>query len=275
MSETSVTVISAERHERIRQFLQDLWEYRELFYTFLERDLKVRYKQTALGVIWVVLQPLVTTFAYVLVFGKLARMPSDGLPYMLFYFAANVPWNAFARELNGSAMSVEGNAHLISKVYFPRIIIPGAVVCASLVDFSIGWLALNIIALCLHSWHWQLVAITPLLLLIQWCTALGFGLALAALNVQYRDVKQVIGFLTQLFMLVTPVIYPFSRLPWWAQSLAFLNPMAAVVTSYRSALQGAAFDWQLIGMSLATALLYLSAGFCFFRKREARFADLL
>jgi lipopolysaccharide transport system permease protein len=119
------------------------------------------------------------------------------------------------------------------------------------------------------------VAITPLLLLIQWCTALGFGLALAALNAQYRDVKQVIGFFTQLFMLVTPVIYPFSRLPWWAQAFAFLNPMAAVVTSYRTALQGAAFDWRLIGLSLTTAVLYLALGFSFFRKREVRFADLL
>jgi lipopolysaccharide transport system permease protein len=275
MATTSVTVISAERHERIRQFLQDLWEYRELFHTFLVRDLKVRYKQTAMGVIWVVLQPLVTTFAYVLVFGKLARMPTDGLPYMLFYFAANVSWSAFARELNGSAMSVEANAHLISKVYFPRVVVPGAVVCASLLDFSIGWVVLNLIALWTGFWHWQLVAITPLLLLIQWCTALGFGLALAALNAQYRDVKQVIGFFTQLFMLVTPVIYPFSSLPWWAQALSFLNPMAAVVTAYRTALQGTALNWQLIGLSLVVAVLYLAAGFSFFRKREVRFADLL
>jgi len=270
-----VTVVSADRHERWRQFLQDLWEYRELFLTFLERDLKVRYKQTALGVVWVVLQPLVTTFAYVLVFGKLAQMPTDGLPYVLFYFAANVPWTAFARELNGSTLSVETNANLISKVYFPRVVVPGAVVCASLVDFLIGWAVLNAIALWMNSWHWQLVAITPLLLFIQWCTALGVGLGLAALNARYRDVKHVIGFLTQLWMLATPVIYPFSSLPWWAQAVAFLNPMAAVVTSYRAALQGTEFDWHLIGMSAVMGWLYLSAGFWYFRKQEMRFADLL
>src|SRR5262245_13984166 len=115
--DTATTIISAERHERFRQFLKDIWDYRELFLSFLVRDLKVRYKQTALGAVWVILQPLFTTMAYVLVFGKIAKMPTDGLPYALFYFAANVPWTAFSRELNGSALSIEGNAHLISKVY--------------------------------------------------------------------------------------------------------------------------------------------------------------
>ena len=155
MLTSSTTVISAERHERLRQFLKDLWDYRELFYTFLERDIKVRYKQTALGAIWVILQPLVATGAYVLIFGKIARMPTDGLPYALFYFAATVPWSAFARELNGSALSIEGNAHLISKIYFPRVVVPFAVVTASLVDFLIGWGTLNIVGICMGYWSWH------------------------------------------------------------------------------------------------------------------------
>ena len=273
--QSTTTVISAERHERFRQFLKDLWDYRELFVTFLERDLKVRYKQTALGVLWVVLQPLAATGAYVLIFGKIAKMPTDGLPYVLFYFAANVPWTAFSRELTGSAMSVEGNAHLISKVYFPRVVVPLAVVCASLVDFLVGWAVLNVIAIWLGYWHWQLVALTPLLLLIQWATGLGLGLALAALNAQYRDVKQVIGFLVQLFMLATPVIYPLSRLPDWARQWIFINPMAAVVTTYRTCLTAGPFDWTLLTASALTAALYLFGGLWFFRARETRLADIL
>ena len=274
-SANATTVISAERHERLQQFFKDLWDYRELFLTFLERDLKVRYKQTALGAIWVVLQPLVTTFAYVLIFGKIARMPTDGMPYVLFYFAANVPWSAFSRELTGSALSIEANAGLISKVYFPRVVVPGAVVCASLVDFAIGWVLLNIVALWMGAWHWSLLPFTPLLLLIQWCTGLGIGLFLAALNAQYRDVKNVVTFLVQVMMLATPVIYPLSRLPDWAQRIAFINPMAAVITTYRECFRGGPFNWELILLSLVMSLIYLTAGFWFFRQREARLVDVL
>ena len=275
MITSSTTVISAERHERLRQFLKDLWDYRELFYTFLERDLKVRYKQTALGAIWVILQPLVATGAYVLIFGKIAKMPTDGLPYVLFYFAANVPWSAFAREVNGSALSIEGNAGLISKVYFPRVVVPFAVVSASLVDFLIGWVTLNIVAFWMSYWHWTLLALTPLLLMIQWCTGLGIGLVLAALNAQYRDVKHAVGFLVQLMMLATPVIYPLSGLPQWAQNWAFLNPMAAVIETYRACFKGGPFDWRMLALSFLTAALYFAFGFWFFRKREARLADIL
>ena len=275
MLTSSTTVISAERHERLRQFLKDLWDYRELFYTFLERDIKVRYKQTALGAIWVILQPLVATGAYVLIFGKIARMPTDGLPYALFYFAATVPWSAFARELNGSALSIEGNAHLISKIYFPRVVVPFAVVTASLVDFLIGWGTLNIVGICMGYWHWSILAITPLLLLIQWATGLGMGLVLAALNAQYRDVKHVVGFLVQIMMLATPVIYPLSRLPQWAQKIAFINPMAIVVESYRSCFKGGQFNWYLLTTSGLVALVYFVFGFWFFRKRENTLADIL
>jgi lipopolysaccharide transport system permease protein len=275
MTPLSTTVISADREERLRQFLKDLWDFRELFYTFLQRDLKVRYKQTALGAVWVVLQPITTTLAYVLVFGKIARMPTDGLPLVLFYFASNVPWNAFSRELTGCALSIEGNAQLVTKVYFPRIVIPGAIISASLVDFAIGWFILNLIAAWMGYWHWQLVAMTPLLLLIQWCTALGIGLALAALNAQYRDVKNVIGFFIQILMLATPVIYPISRLPLGLQPYLFLNPMAAVVTAYRDCLKGGPFNALLLGLSLLMGLFYLCIGFWFFRKQESRLADIL
>jgi len=275
MGATSATVISADRHERLRQFLLDLWEYRELFYTFLLRDLKVRYKQTALGVIWVVIQPLFMMGAFSMIFGRVAQMPHDELPYTLFYLAALVPWNTFAASLSQSALSMEANAQLISKVYFPRFVVPGAIVFSSFVDFAIGWAMLNLVAVVMGYWHWTLLAMTPLLVLIQSAMAIGFGLVLAALNAQYRDVKHAISFLVQVLMLCTPVIYPMSRLPWWAKQVAFLNPMAAVITTYRAALQGVAFDWPLIGLSLLASLVYLAGGFWFFRKRESRIADLL
>ena len=271
----TITRISADRHERFRQFLADLWDYRELFWTFVERDIKVRYKQTALGVIWVILQPLFMAGAFAGIFGGIAKMPTDGLPYAIFYLGALVPWNTFATALSSSAMSMESNAQLISKIYFPRLVVPGAVVCTSFVDFSIGWTMLNIVALWMGYWHWQLVAVTPLLLAIQAMTVLGFGLALGALNAQYRDVKHAVTFLVQIWMLATPVIYPASRLPAWAQDWLFLNPMAGVVTGYRAALQGVALPWELIGSCALMAALYLAGGLWFFRKREAKLADIL
>lgn len=271
----SVTVISAEPREQTRQLLRDLWAYRELFLTFLQRDLKVRYKQTALGVVWVILQPLIATGAYALIFGKIARMPTDGLPYMLFYFAATVPWNAFTREIGGCAQSLESNAHLITKVYFPRLIVPAAIICASFVDFAIGWVLLNVAALWMGAWHWQLPALTPVLLLTQWLTSLGAGLFLAALNAQYRDVKYTVGFLLQVWMLASPVIYPLSGLPAWAQQLAFLNPMAAVIETYRACFRGSGIPTVLLLQSLAMGGIYFTLGLWFFRKRETRLIDIL
>lgn len=275
----STTVISAERHERLRQFLKDLWDYRELFWTFVERDVKVRYKQTALGVIWVILQPLFMMGAFSIIFGKIAQMPTDGLPLPLFYLAALVPWNTFATALSQSSLSMEANAQLISKVYFPRVVVPGGIICGSLVDFAIGWTLLNVVALWMGSWHWQLLALTPLLLLIQASTAFGIGLVLAALNAQYRDVKHAIGFVVQVFMLATPVIYPLSKviekLPGWAHPLVFLNPMAIVVTAYRESLQGHIYSCVMLLLGLLMALSYLLIGLWFFRKRESRLADIL
>ncbi len=277
---SSVTVISAERHERFFQMLKDLWAYRELFVSFFERDLKVRYKQTALGAVWVVLQPLFLSGAYSIILGKLAGMPTDGLPPVLFYFAANVPWTGFSREITGAAMSVEGNANLVTKIYFPRIIVPAAFVCSSMVDFLVGWTILAIAAISLGYWHWSLVAITPLLMLIQGAIGLGIGAILAALNAQYRDVKNVIGFLVQLMMLATPVFYPISTLaekvsPHAAALVLTLNPMAVVIVTYRDCLRGLALNWSLIGIALVSSLLVLFVGVWFFRKRETHFADVL
>ena len=269
------TIISADRHERIRQFLRDLWDYRELFWSFVERDVRVRYKQTALGVIWVILQPLFMMGAFSIIFGKIAKMPTDGLPLPLFYLAALVPWNTFAAALSQSALSMEANAQLISKVYFPRVVVPGGIICGTFVDFAVGWILLNGVAIWLGYWHWQLIALTPLLLFMQGSTAFGIGLVLAALNAQYRDVKHAIGFVVQVFMLATPVIYPASKLPASIQSFLFLNPMAIVVSSYRGILSGTPLHWISMTTALLTSVFYLVAGLWFFRKREGKLADIL
>lgn len=271
----NITVISAERHERFRQFLKDLWDYRELFLTFLERDIKVRYKQTALGIVWVILQPLFMMGAFSVIFGKIARMPSDGLPYALFYIAALVPWTTFATAVTGAAQSMESNAGLISKVYFPRLVVPGAAVVRTFVDYLIAWAMLNLVALYMGHWAWQLLAFTPVLMLIQAAMALGIGLILAALNAQYRDVQYAIGFLIQALMLATPVIYPISKLPSSIQPFLFLNPMAIVISTYRDILKGDGISYQPLVFSLLSSVFYLSIGLWFFRKREARLVDIL
>ena len=271
----NTTIISADRRERWIQFLKDLWDYRELFQTFMLRDLLVRYKQTVLGVLWVILQPLFMSGAFAMIFGGIVGMPTDGLPYTLFYLAALVPWTTFSTALSSSALSMEANAHLISKIYFPRLVVPGAVICTSLVDFSIGWVLLNVFAGCQGHWHWMLVAMTPLLLVIQVLTVLGAGLTLAALNAQYRDVKHIMVFLSQIWMLATPVIYPASRVPVWARDWLFLNPMAGVVTGYRAALQNAPVDWLQMGLSLTVALSCAIFGVWFFRRRETYLVDIL
>ena len=272
------TVNSAERHEQVGQFLRDLYQYRELFWSFMVRDIKVRYKQTALGVIWVLLQPLFLTGAFAVIFGRLAGMPTGPLPLVLFYLAATVPWTTYASAVTQSALSMEANAAVITKVYFPRVVLPGAITCGSFLDYAFGWVLLNAVALIMGYWHWTLLALSPVLILIQFSLALGIGLALAALNAQYRDVKHAMGFLVQAMMLATPVIYPVSKLAVvapWARQILFLNPMAAVIDTYRTCLAGGAIAWLDIGLSAAMAGIYLLGGLWFFRQMETRMADLL
>jgi lipopolysaccharide transport system permease protein len=270
----ALTVISVDAGG-LRRSLSDLWRYRELCWTFAERDLKVRYKQTALGVSWVLLQPVAVAFAFTGIFGRLGRMPTDGLPHALFYLSALVPWSGFAAGFSSSATSMESNSHLISKVYFPRMILPFAMVLTSLLDFAIGWMLLNAVALSMGHWSFGLVAVTPVLLLVQAATALGLGLPLAALNAEYRDVKHAVPFLVQLGMLATPVIYPASSLPAWAQRWMFLNPLTGVVSGYRAALLGERVPFELIGACSAASIVYLIVGGWFFHRREASLADVL
>lgn len=256
--------------------LRDVWEYRELLYFLVWRDVKVRYKQTALGVLWVVLQPLATTIVFTLIFGNLAKMPSENLPYAVFALAGLLPWNYFSGAIGRGGSSLVGSANLISKVYFPRLIIPISSVLAGLVDFGITFLLL--VALMLFYGYpptlsWLLL---PFFLLMAIATALGVSLWLSALNVQYRDVGYLIPFLVQLWFFATPVVYPSSLIPAPWSLLYALNPMAGVVDGFRWALFGnTAAPGPLILVSIAVVIVTLVSGLFVFKRMERTFADVV
>src|SRR6266404_5561328 len=218
--------------------LREVWMYRELLYFLVWRDLKVRYKQTAVGVAWVVLQPLMSMGAFTLFFGRLAKLPSDGLPYPVFYFAALAPWTYFATALTKTTNIVVGSQNLITKVYFPRLILPISGVVSGLVDFGISFVVLLALVLNFGLRPGVHAIWLPFLLLLALATALGVGLWLSALNALYRDVGYVLPFLVQFWMLASPVAYPSSLVPARWQWLYGLNPMAGVIEGFRWALTG-------------------------------------
>ena len=257
-----------------------VWEYRELLYFLVWRDLKVRYKQTALGVAWIVLQPVVGMVVFSLLFGTLLKVPSGDVPYPIFAYAALLPWNYFASSLNRSSTSLVASANLITKVYFPRLVIPIAGVLSGLVDFAVAFLVL--VGLMVFYGIAPTVAVVwlPGFLLLAMLTALGFGLWLSALNVRFRDINQLVPFLVQIWMYVTPVIYGSTLIPERFRLLLGLNPMTGVVEGFRWALLGGQLaDAQapgvLFAMSIAITLLVLVSGAVFFRRTERTFADII
>jgi lipopolysaccharide transport system permease protein len=256
--------------------LRELWEYRELLYFLVWRDIKVRYKQTSLGVAWAVLQPLLTMVVFSLFFGRLAGVPSDGLPYPVFSLAALVPWTFFSYGVTQSASSVVADQQLVTKVYFPRLLIPLATVLSGAVDFALAFMLLMLTMLYYDiAPTLDALWVVPLLLLAL-VTALGVGLWLAALNVQYRDVRYTVPFLTQLWLLVTPIAYPSSLLaePW--RTIYGINPMAGVVEGFRWALLGTGTaPGPMLAVSALAALLILAGGLFYFRRMEATFADVI
>lgn len=256
--------------------LRELWEYRELVYFLIWRDVKVRYKQTALGAAWAILQPLFSMAVFTVVFGKLAKMPSDGIPYPLFSYAALLPWNYFAQGLASSSDSLVGSANLIRKVYFPRLAVPVAAVCGGVVDFAIAFSVLLLLMGYFGVAPTANVAWLPLFLLLALVTALGVGLWLSALNVQYRDVKYTVPFLVQFWMYATPIVYPSSLLPEPWRTVYGLNPMAGVVEGFRWALLGVKTPpGPMLAASAAAAALLLVSGAFFFRRMEKTFADVV
>ena len=255
--------------------LKELWRYRELLWVLTERDIKVRYKQTVLGVAWAIIQPLMLMVVFSVFFGRLAKMPADGLPYSIFVFAGLLPWTFFANAVSSSAASLVGSANLVSKVYFPRLIIPLASVGGGLVDLGIATAVLLAMMLGYGlGWSANLFA-APLLIAGVVLIALGVGVWLSALNVAYRDFRYVVPFLIQFWMFATPVVYPASLAPEQWRWLLFLNPMAGFVEGFRSAFLDRPFDWRAIGLSLVAAAAVFVLGVIYFEKVERRFADII
>jgi lipopolysaccharide transport system permease protein len=255
--------------------LRELWKYHELLYFLIWRDIKVHYKQTVLGAAWAILQPFFTMVVFSLFFGRLAKVPSDGLPYPIFAFTALVPWTYFARGLTEGANSLVGTGALLQKVYFPRLVIPVAAVLGGIVDFVLAFAVLIGMMLFYHLWPSWAVVWLPAFVALAFVTALGVGLWLAALNVQFRDVRHTVGFLTQAWMLCTPIAYPSSLLHEPLRSLYGLNPMAGVVEGFRWALLGTPPPGPIVWVSAAVAVLILVSGAFYFRRMERIFADTL
>lgn len=256
--------------------LRELWHYRDLLYILAQRDVKLRYKQTVLGVAWVVLQPLVASLIFAVIFGLFADLPSDGVPYLLFVFAGMLPWNYFSGALQRAGNSLIGDARLISKVYFPRLIIPLASTFAVLIDFAVSLVVFFVLALFYRSGlSWQIVAL-PYFLLITTLGAVGVSLWLSALNVQYRDFMYALPFLIQVWMFASPVVYSSSLIPEPWRRLYALNPAVGYIEGFRWSLLGqATLDWWMVVSATVISLLAFVGGAFFFRRVERTFADVI
>jgi homopolymeric O-antigen transport system permease protein len=256
--------------------LADLWEYRELLYFFVWRDVKVRYKQTVLGVAWAVLQPFFTMVIFSLFFGQLAKMPSDGVPYPIFSYTALLPWMFFANGLNQASNSLVANSNLINKVYFPRLTIPISSVLAGLVDFIPAFLMLLGMMLYFAIYPSANMIWIPAFLLLALVTSLGVGIGLSALNVHYRDVRHTVPFLVQCWLFATPIAYPSSLLPEPWRTIYAINPMVGVVEGFRWALLGTEITpGPMVAVSSLAALALLVVATLYFRRMERSFADVI
>jgi lipopolysaccharide transport system permease protein len=255
--------------------LGELWEYRELLYFLTLRDVKVRYKQTALGAAWAIIQPVFMMAVFSLFFGRLAKVPSDGIPYPIFTFCALLPWQLFAHALTESSNSLVANERLITKVYFPRLIVPMAAVLGGLVDFAVAFVILIIMMLYYGIVPGWAILTLPAFILLAVMTALGVGLWLSALNVKYRDVRYTINFLIQFWLFATPVAYPSSIVPERWRVLYGLNPMAGVVDGFRWALLGKQPPGAMLAVSVAAVIVILIGGLYYFRRMEQEFADVV
>jgi lipopolysaccharide transport system permease protein len=254
--------------------LGELWQYRELIYFLAWRDIRVRYKQTMLGAAWAVIQPFLTMVIFSIIFGRLANIPSDGVPYPIFAYCALLPWQLFAYSLAQSSNSLVANQHLITKIYFPRLAIPISTILAGLLDFLVAFVVLIVMMIYYGTAPTSAVWTLPLFLSLAIVTAFGVGLWLSALNVQYRDIRHVVPFLTQVWLFATPIAYPSSLIPGVWRTLYGLNPMAGVAEGFRWALLGTGSPPAgLLAVSAVIALGVLFAGLYYFRRMERTFAD--
>jgi len=255
--------------------LNDLWEYRDLLLFLAWRDISVRYKQTVLGAAWAIIQPFFSMVIFSIFFGSLAQISSDGVPYPVFSFAALLPWTFFANALSESSNSLVGNANLLSKVYFPRLVIPLASTLGGLADFGIAFIVLVLMMVVFGIVPTAAVLLLPLFLLLALVTALGVGLWLSALNVQYRDIRYMVPFLVQALMFASPVVYSSTLLeePW--RTLYGINPMVGVIEGFRWALLGTTPPGPMLFISVIAALALLVSGALYFRRMEKTFADVV
>lgn len=272
---TPELIIEAGRHRG--RYWRDLWRYRELFYFLAWRDILVRYKQTVIGMAWALIRPFLTMVVFTIVFGNLAKLPSNGVPYPILVFSAMLPWQFFASSLSESGNSLLGNANLISKVYFPRLIVPASAVIVCFVDFMIS----GIILLGLMAWYdfmptWRILTL-PLFILIAFAAAIGAGLWLAALNVKYRDFRYVVPFIIQFGLYISPVGFSSSIVPEQWRLLYSINPMVGVIDGFRWAILGgqAAIYWPGFLLSLGLVVALLFSGINYFRAYERSFADVI
>ena len=269
-----VTIIEPSRGWRTLD-LKELWAYRELLWVLTARDIKVRYKQTVLGFAWAIIQPVMMMVVFSIFFGRLAGMPSDGFPYPIFVYAGLLPWTFFANAVSTSGNSLIGSTQLVSKVYFPRLIIPLASVGGGLVDFALSAAVLLLLML----WYgvgWSVnLLLAPLLIVGVIFIALGVGTFLSALTVAYRDFRYVVPFMIQFWMFATPVVYPASLVPEGWRWLLFLNPMAGIIEGFRSAFLGQALEVTTFLISLGVAFALFLVGVTYFEKVERRFADII
>jgi lipopolysaccharide transport system permease protein len=255
--------------------LKDLWNYRELLYFLVWRDVKIRYKQTLLGAAWAVLQPLLTMAIFTLIFSRVAKIDSDGIPYPVFAYAALLPWTFFAAAIASSGDSLVGSAHLITKVYFPRVIIPVAAVGPSLVNLAVSFPFLVLFMVYYRLMPTLNILLLPFLILLTTLLAIAVGMWFSAINVKYRDVKFTIPFLVQVWMYASPVAYPTSVVPARFKLLYSLNPLSGIIDAFRSALFGKALDLRSLGIAAALTLIMLVYASIRFRKMEKNFADII
>ena len=268
-------IVLKPEHRWFALDLSDLWHYRELLYFLTWRDVKVRYKQTVLGAAWAVLQPLLTMVVFSIIFGKLAKLPSAGIPYPIFTYTALLPWQLFAFALTNSSNSLVGSQNLISKVYFPRLVIPIASVLPGLVDFAIAFVVLLGMMFYYHISITVRILILPVFILFGIVTALAMGFWLSALNVEYRDIRYVVPFMTLFWQYATPVAYSSSLIPERWRVLYALNPMVGVVEGFRWAVLGKGEIGCLLWVSVGIVLLLLLSGLIYFKHMEDTFADVI
>jgi lipopolysaccharide transport system permease protein len=267
---------ASERNNLITDSIGNLWRYRELLYFFAWRDVKVRYRQAVLGAGWAVIQPLFTMILFSAIFGKMARVPSNGIPYPIFSYCALVPWTYFSGVVSQASNSISGSAGLVTKVYFPRVLLPAGTALAALLDFSIASVLLVGLMFFYHVRTSWLLLLTPVAISLMVLTAMGVSLFAAALSVRYRDIRHLLPFLLQLWMFGTPIIYPATMVPARFRLILALNPCWGMVDTFRACLlPNQPVDFRLLGTSYFVAILVFAAGLYYFNRMEKSFADII